>query len=63
MAAITEQLPPHTYIHIHHSYIVPRGRTGKVSSKKIEIAGRKIPVGISYAEAFFSAMNKKIQHP
>jgi DNA-binding LytR/AlgR family response regulator len=63
LKAIAEKLPLHEFIRVHRSYIVPLGRIEKVSSKKIEISGREIPVGISYAEAFFQAINKKIMHP
>ena len=59
LKAIAEKLPSSEFVRIHRSYIVPLGRIEKVSSKKIEIAGREIPVGISYAEEFFRMMNKK----
>lgn len=63
LKAIVEKLPLHEFIRIHRSYIVPFSRIEKVSSKKIEVAGREIPVGISYSEAFFNAINKKIMPP
>ena len=59
LKAIAEKLPSTEFVRIHRSYIVPLERIEKVSSKKIEIAGREIPVGISYAEEFFRMMNKK----
>jgi len=59
LKAIAEKLPPGEFVRIHRSYIVPLGRIEKISSKKIEIAGREIPVGISYADEFFKIMNKK----
>jgi len=59
LKAIAEKLPQNEFVRIHRSYIVPLGRIEKISSKKIEIAGREIPVGISYADEFFKIMNKK----
>ena len=59
LKAIAEKLPQGEFVRIHRSYIVPLGRIEKISSKKIEIAGREIPVGISYADEFFKIMNKK----
>ena len=59
LKAIAEKLPGSGFMRIHRSYIVPLDRIEKVSSKKIEIAGREIPIGISYAEEFSRAMNKK----
>jgi len=59
LKAITEKLPSSEFVRIHRSYIVPLNRIEKVSSKKVEIAGKEIPVGISYADEFFRLMNKK----
>ena len=59
LKAITEKLPRAELMRIHRPYIVPLSRVEKVSSKRIEIAGREIPAGISYAEEFFKVMTKK----
>ncbi|MEP6750749.1 MAG: LytTR family DNA-binding domain-containing protein [Bacteroidota bacterium] len=59
LKAMTEKLPPNDFVRIHRSYIVPFKRVEKVGGKKIEIAGREIPIGIRYAKEFFTAMNKK----
>jgi DNA-binding LytR/AlgR family response regulator len=61
LKAIAEKLPSHEFMRIHRSYIVPLGRIEKISSRKIEINGKEIPVGNSYAEEFFSVVNKKTQ--
>jgi DNA-binding LytR/AlgR family response regulator len=59
LKAIAEKLPPQEFARIHRSYIVPLSKIEKVSSKKIEIAGKEIPVGISYADEFFKLIDKK----
>ena len=59
LKAITEKLPAHEFIRIHRSFIAALGKIEKVNSRKVEIAGKEIPVGISYAGEFFRAMNKK----
>jgi DNA-binding LytR/AlgR family response regulator len=58
LKAIAEKLPPQEFVRVHRSFIIPISKIEKLSSKKIEIGGREIPVGISYAEAFFKLMNK-----
>jgi DNA-binding LytR/AlgR family response regulator len=59
LKAITEKLPAHEFVRIHRSYIVALDKIEKVNSRKVEIAGREIPVGISYAEEFSKTLNKK----
>jgi DNA-binding LytR/AlgR family response regulator len=59
LKAIAEKLPPQEFVRIHRSYIVPLSKIEKVSSKKIEIAGKEIPVGVSYADEFFKLMDKR----
>jgi len=59
LKAIAEKLPPQEFVRIHRSYIVPLSKIEKVSSKKIEIGGKEIPVGISYADEFFKLIDKK----
>jgi DNA-binding LytR/AlgR family response regulator len=59
LKAISEKLPAHEFVRVHRSYIVPLTRIEKVSSRKIEIAGKEIPIGVSYAEEFFKLMDKR----
>lgn len=59
LKAITEKLPAREFIRIHRSYIVSLGKIEKVNSRKVVIAGKEIPVGISYAEEFSKAIIKK----
>ena len=63
LKAIAEKLPAAEFVRIHRSYIISLGRIEKISSKKIEIGGKEIPVGISYAEGFFKILNKKTIRP
>jgi len=59
LKAVAEKLPAQEFVRIHRSYIIPLSKIEKVSSKKIEIAGKEIPVGISYADEFFKLIDKK----
>lgn len=59
LKAIAEKLPASAFVRIHRSYIVPLDRIEKISSRKVEIAGKELPVGVSYAEDFFRIMDKK----
>ncbi len=59
LKAISEKLPAQEFIRIHRSYIVPLGKIEKVGAKRIEIAGKEIPVGVSYADEFFKVMDKR----
>ena len=59
LKAITEKLPVHEFIRIHRSYIIALDKIEKVNSRKVSVAGKELPVGISYAEEFSKAMNRK----
>jgi DNA-binding LytR/AlgR family response regulator len=59
LKAISEKLPAQEFIRIHRSYIVPLSKIEKVGSKKIEIAGKEIPIGVSYSDEFFKIMDKR----
>jgi DNA-binding LytR/AlgR family response regulator len=60
LKAIAEKLPAQEFMRIHRSYIVPLSRIEKVGGKKIEIAGKEIPIGVSYAEEFAKIIDKRI---
>jgi DNA-binding LytR/AlgR family response regulator len=55
MKAMLEKLPAKLFIRVHRSYIIPLKRVEKVRNRMIHIAGEEIPLGNSYAEAFFLA--------
>ncbi|MEO6313925.1 MAG: LytTR family DNA-binding domain-containing protein [Chitinophagaceae bacterium] len=59
LKSISEKLPGAEFVRCHRSYIVAVDKINKVSSKKVEIGHRNIPIGISYAVEFFKAMDKK----
>ncbi len=59
LKAITEKLPSSEFVRIHRSYIIPLSRIEKVSSRKVEIDGKEISVGVSYVDAFSNIMHKK----
>lgn len=53
MKNIVEKLPKKDFIRVHRSFIVPLSRIENVRNKTIMIAETEIPIGISYAKAFF----------
>jgi DNA-binding LytR/AlgR family response regulator len=50
MKGILEKLPPHKFIRVHRSFIVPVERIDAVRTKSLLVAGQEIPVGVSYLE-------------
>jgi DNA-binding LytR/AlgR family response regulator len=60
LKTITQKLPAKEFLRVHRSYIVPISKIENVSKSKIRIADREIPIGVSYSESFFSAMENKL---
>jgi DNA-binding LytR/AlgR family response regulator len=60
LKTISQKLPTREFMRVHRSYIVPVSKIENVSKSKIKIAGREIPIGVSYSESFFAAMDKKL---
>jgi DNA-binding LytR/AlgR family response regulator len=60
LKTITQKLPSKEFLRVHRSYIVPISKIENVSKSKIRIADREIPIGVSYSESFFSAMENKL---
>jgi two-component system, LytTR family, response regulator len=60
LKTIAQKLPSKEFLRIHRSYIVPVTRIENISKSKIKIADKEIPIGVSYSESFFAAMDKKI---
>ena len=60
LKTISQKLPPREFMRVHRSYIVPVSKIENVSKSKIKIAGKEIPIGVSYSESFFAAMDKKL---
>jgi DNA-binding LytR/AlgR family response regulator len=61
LKTIMQRLPAREFIRVHRSYIVPVSRIDHISKSKIRIGEKEIPIGISYSEGFFSAMEQRLQ--
>jgi DNA-binding LytR/AlgR family response regulator len=57
MKSILEKLPAH-FIRVHRSYIVPLPRIESVRNRTISIGTNKIPLGVSYFDAFKKAYHR-----
>jgi DNA-binding LytR/AlgR family response regulator len=60
LKTIAQKLPAKEFLRVHRSYIVPVTRIDHISKSKIKIADKEIPIGISYSDSFFAAMEKKL---
>jgi DNA-binding LytR/AlgR family response regulator len=61
LKTIMQRLPAREFIRVHRSYIVPVSRIDHISKSKIRIGEKEIPIGVSYSEGFFSAMEQRLQ--
>ncbi len=52
LKGVMEKLPAQLFARVHRSYIVPLNRIEKFSRNKIQIAGKEIPIGSSYADVY-----------
>ena len=52
LKGVIEKLPAQLFARVHRSYIVPLNRIEKFSRNKIQIAGKEIPIGSSYADVY-----------
>jgi len=59
MKDMLKKLPPQLFARVHRSFIVPLQRIESVRNKRIKIADKSIPVGDSYAEAFYKTLGEK----
>jgi DNA-binding LytR/AlgR family response regulator len=60
LKTIALKLPPREFIRAHRSYIVPISKIEHISKSKIRIGDKEIPIGVSYSESFFAAMENKL---
>jgi DNA-binding LytR/AlgR family response regulator len=60
LKTISQKLPPKEFLRVHRSYIVPVGKIENISKSKIKILDKEIPIGVSYSDGFFAAMDKKL---
>lgn len=50
MVDILKILPPEHFIRVHRSYIISLQKIEKISRQEITVAGKSIPVGVSYED-------------
>jgi DNA-binding LytR/AlgR family response regulator len=60
LKTISQKLPAREFIRAHRSYIVPISKIEHISKSKIKIGDKEIPIGVSYSESFFAAMENKL---
>ena len=60
LKTIAQKLPAREFIRAHRSYIVPISKIEHISKSKIKIGDKEIPIGVSYSESFFAAMENKL---
>ena len=60
LKTIALKLPAKEFLRVHRSYIVPVTRIDHISKSKIKVGDKEIPIGVSYSESFFAAMDNKI---
>jgi DNA-binding LytR/AlgR family response regulator len=53
MKSMLEKLPANDFIRVHRSYIISLKRVEQIRNRMIVIGGEEIPLGNSYAEAFY----------
>ena len=57
LKGVLEKLPESAFTRIHRSYIIPINKVEKFSKNKVQVAGKEIPIGSSYADVY----NKLLQ--
>jgi DNA-binding LytR/AlgR family response regulator len=60
LKTITQKLPAKEFLRVHRSYIVPVSKIENVSKSRIRIGNKEIPIGVSYSESFFAAMDNRM---
>lgn len=58
LKGMLEKLPASFFTRIHRSYIIPLNKIEKFSKNKVVVAGKELPIGNSYAEAFDKIMKE-----
>lgn len=56
MKQLEETLPPNRFVRIHKSYIVAINKINSVEKQQLVIGDKIIPIGATYAEKFFQAL-------
>jgi DNA-binding LytR/AlgR family response regulator len=63
LKSLQEKLPPHEFVRIHRSYIVPASKIESFGKSKVKVAGKEIPVGSSYSEVYQQLLKTKGLEP
>lgn len=59
MKKMEETLPKDNFIRVHKSYIIAVDKIESIERSRISIAGKTIPVGDTYREAFFKVIDSR----
>lgn len=59
MKKMEETLPKDNFIRVHKSYIIAVDKIESIERSRISIAGKTIPVGDTYREAFFKMIDSR----
>ena len=52
LKGVLEKLPENLFLRIHRSYIIPLHKVEKFSKNKVQVVGKEIPIGSSYADVY-----------
>jgi DNA-binding LytR/AlgR family response regulator len=52
LKGVLEKLPENLFVRIHRSYIIPLHKVEKFSKNKVQVVGKEIPIGSSYADVY-----------
>src|SRR4051794_20878868 len=63
LKSLQEKLPPHEFVRIHRSYIVPASKIESFGKSKVKVSGKEIPVGSSYSEVYQQLLKNKGLEP
>jgi len=63
LKSLQERLPSNEFVRIHRSYIVPVSKIESFGKSKVRVAGKEIPVGSSYNEAYQQMLRSKGLEP
>lgn len=56
MKELEESLPADRFIRVHRSYIVAKYKIESINKNRLFVAGREIPIGITYKEDFLKSI-------
>jgi len=59
LKSIAEKLPSKEFVRVHRSYIIPLSKIEKYSRTKLQVSGKEIPIGSSYADVYDVIVQKQ----